>query len=236
MERVLIGLLIAGSSYAGYCFAEVDYKNMVRNSIETVDANRDAWAYRMELTDSESTRVIEHNPSLEPSRRWQLVSIDGQPPTEQQLEEHRERWVQDDADSIGQEMRKEYSLGEIVDLDSLALRSETRDHYVISFQPTIKDLKDETRKLEGKLFIDKETEKLDFLSITNKGSLSPAFSVSIDDFNLFFSFAVVEDTLFPREVKTDIEGTALFFKNFERHSSQEYSDFRFVGDRRVTAN
>ena len=144
--------------------------------------------------------------------------------------------MQDDADSVGQEMRKEYSLGEIVDLDSLALRSETRDHYVISFQPTIKDLKDETRKLEGKLFIDKETEKLDFLSITNKGSLSPAFSVSIDDFNLFFSFAVVEDTLFPREVKTDIEGTALFFKNFERHSSQEYSDFRFVGDRRVTAN
>lgn len=236
MRRVLMGLFVIGSESAGYCVAEVDYETIVRNNIVMVDTNRDTWAYRIELTDSESIRVIEHNPSLEPSRRWRLISVNGSPPTERQLEEHRERWVRDGADSTGQEVRKKYSLGDIVDLDSLALQSETQNHYVVSFQPTIKDLKDETTKLKGKLFIDKETEKLDFLSITNKSSLSPAFSVSIDDFNLYFSFDVVEDTLFPREVKTDIEGTALFFKSFERRSSQKYSDFRFVGDHRVTTN
>lgn len=230
MGRLLTGLLITAGLYAGYSFAEVDYETIVRNNIATVDANRDTWAYRIELTDSESTRVIDYDPSLEPARRWQLISVNDEPPTEAQLQEHRERWVEDGADSTGQEMRKEYSLADIVDLDSLTLKSETENHYVVSFQPTIKDLKDESGKLNGTLYIDKKTERLDFLNITNKISLSPKFSVSIEDFNLYFSFAVVQDTLFPRVVTTDIEGTALFFKGFERNSSQKYSDFRFVGD------
>lgn len=230
LGRLLTGLLIVAGFHAGYCVAEVDYETIVRNNIATVDANRDTWAYRIELTDSEFTRVIDYDPSLESSRRWQLISVDGEPPTQAQLQEHRERWAKDDADSTGQEMRKEYSLGDIIDLDSLTPQSETENHYVVSFQPTIKDLKDESGKLNGTLYINKKTERLDFLSITNERNLSPAFSVSIEDFNLYFSFAVVQDTLFPKVVTTDIEGTALFFKSFERNSSQKYSDFRFVGD------
>jgi hypothetical protein len=59
-----------------------------------------------------------------------------------------------------------------------------------------------------------------------QSSDSPAFSVSLETFNMNFSFLPVDGVVLLSRMKTNIEGKAGFLKKFEESTEIMFSDYR----------
>ena len=79
------------------------------------------------------------------------------------------------------------------------------------------------------ILLDIDKQQVSKLSISNKEALSPAFSVSLEEFMLTFEFDSVIDKPVVAKIAFTIEGTVGFFKSISQSNVEEFSEYEFVG-------
>ena len=110
MSKTRIGLLALAAILlvAGPALA---WDDRVEQALAALEKHDEAdWAFTITKVEDGKRTVARHDPELPEDERWVLVSVDGEPPTEEELEEFREgqekrRAAEDAEDSEDGEVR-----------------------------------------------------------------------------------------------------------------------------------
>ena len=194
---------------------------------------REQWSYRISRYENEEgdvTSSIElFDPAKEMEKRWSLLQINGETPTEKQLKKFTK-------DKVKKASKKEkgnisIALQDIVQLEGMQLIDEKADNLRASFDVNLERLGDKaSQSLQGVLTYNKNAHFIETIEITNTDTFSPVFSAKITDFKLTFRFVKIDEAVLPHEHELQMKGTFAFFTEIDEVSKDTISDYRFVGE------
>jgi len=199
----------------------------VKSAVAQLDAtDLDAdWYFTMEVTEGEDVRIIESDPTRDGYERRQLVSVNGQPPDESQLDTFRKaekkRIDRLDPDTAGYVY--------LVDTGTLALENAGDDYTRYMFTPRVRDMESSRDQLQGTLLLNNDTGRVDRLEINNTDQLSPAFSVTVDTYRLALGFGDEQGEQLLKTLESVAVGKAGFLKRFDSDVTIHFRDFRRTG-------
>lgn len=227
--------------------ALAQYPESVQKALEVMDeGDLELWAYTIKTEMLDKT-VIEHfDPSKPDGEQWQLISVNGQNPSADEMEEYndrkkkeRERQESKDQDEQDEEKNgKTISLGlnKMIDQNGLTLIKKESGLEEYSFQPLAekKDDDEMMKYLTGTLIIDTKAQErpyIEQLILYSQETFSPAFSVKISRFRTDMRFQAVHEggPIFPHTIKTEIEGKAMIFKKIDEKVTVTYSEYEYRG-------
>jgi len=202
----------------------VQLLQQVNNSIQKMDATvlTDDWTYTQQTNNDGEITIATNKPSREKSMRLQLLEIDGQSPSAEQLRD----FSREQQKRFEEEGQQDRSFATLIDVTTLQLVEQDREKTLLSFTPFIEELKDERSKLTGSLRLNNTSGLIDTISIINTEVLKPAFSVKLKRYQTRFSFTVVEQLLLLSHMSVDLAGKVGFFKSIDVDLAVEFSDHR----------
>lgn len=223
MIKVSVVLAMLVTSFSSIADMPVEHRQWVENALAAVENNTDSnkvtWKYRQK-TVSDDEIMIEHFDGEKPeAEQWTLISENGQTPDAKRVKEY----LTDRQSTEKDENQHELKFADMVELSSLDLVSEDENEYIYKFTPNIKEL--ESKALIGKLHLSKISKQVNQLIITNTSDLSPAFSVSLNKFELILSFHLFDGLNMPIFTSTSVKGTVAIFKSIESDQKVTYSDY-----------
>lgn len=226
IATALIGLTVTLMSLSSWAQEEGQSIEIAKAALLQINANTDkqknVWRY-LQTTSAEDMLMVESfDASLDEGSQWHLVSENGQEPNSDRLKEY----LQDKADTSPKEGQKKLTFSELVKLDSIKFVSENESELIYQFAPHIEEL--DSDELNGELRINKHTKQLAMLKITNSKTLSPAFSVSLTEFELTMNFAEVTGLVMPASVRTIVKGSVAIFKSIDSEETISYSDYEIL--------
>lgn len=191
---------------------------------------RKQWAFEVRNYENEegdiSSSVASYNPQRDKEQRWQLLSIDGETPSQKQQRKFSKRQNSEDKEK---QQSYRFKLRDIIQLDSLQLASEDEKRYQANFKVELEKLgKKASKKLQGVLTYNKENEFIEKVVITNTDSFSPVFSADIKEFSLSFDFSKIQNAILPQKYHLSMKGTFAFFTEIDEVSTNTFSDYRLI--------
>ncbi len=200
-----------------------DYNAIFEKAVEGVDFEFDeAWAYTETRINSDGTWVGRSDPRRPPGERWQLLSVDGRDPTQEELEEYlRDKSRDEDADS-------DNSVNAMVEPDSIRLVKNAADHWLFGFTPDDEEIMD---SVDATIRIDKNSGQLEYIDLRNHETVRPAVGVKISKLvtRLSFGPAVEGGPVVPLAVNVEIKGRAYLVVAFDEKEDLRNSDFVYAG-------
>jgi hypothetical protein len=215
-----------------------DYASLFESAVRKV-----TWEYPRNLAFTETrrgkerTEVGRYDPSRTEGERWELVSIDGRPPSAEESDDYREsrrgdRGFMSDDDDDGEE--DDDSPGDFVTPGSLELLEESDQHWLLGFVPNGDGDDDEKflKKMAGTVRIAKDGGHLEYLDISSRKPVRPTVGVKIRDFNTRFEFApaLADGPIVPVAFRFRVKGRAFVAVSFDEAETVEFSDFEPVSD------
>lgn len=203
-----------------------DYVEIAKSHLAEIDETdmRETWFFTIATRNEEEFLVVQNDPAREDGQRRQLVSVNGEAPTAERLEEFEEQQAKRNEDEDGENSRNSFS--EMVDFSTLTLVEINEGQVVLSYTPVLDGLEKASDKLEGTLKLNADTHLVEELSLVNTEKISPAFSVSLTTFNMKFLFSPVDGETLLSGMQTNIEGKAGFLKKFKESTEIVFSDYR----------
>ncbi len=193
----------------------------------------DDWAFTETRHGKDTIEVGRYDPSRPDSERWELLSVDGRPPTPDEADDYREG-KQGDRGFLGGDKENDNdddqgSPSDLVSPGSLELIEESDSHWLLGFVPTGDD-EDEAKfmkKMNGTVRIAKAGRHLEFLDIRSRKPVRPAIGVKIREFNTRFEFAeaVAGGPVVPVAFRFRVKGRAFVAVGFDEMETLEFSDF-----------
>ena len=154
---------------------------------------------------------------------WQLVSINGEPPSADALDDY--------ADSREEREGRpnpaaDFPLAELIQEQSVVLQSEDAQTIVFSFTPAEDSGPDPTR-MTGTLVVDAATLRPRTITITNTETISPAATVKIQELLQEFEFLTEAETsaLLLKSMHFAVKGRAMVFKKINEEVKLRFSDY-----------
>ena len=243
MKRFTFLILLVFSVPASVAQSLEHYKALIVNNLSEFDKNHhEKWAYTTtrEVMEDEKTQVTvaQYDPRKPEGNRWVLVSDNGKAPDAERVaafvkekaktEQLKKQRANKKAEQ--KETDKEQKLIDMVMQGTLKLVDQNDQTATLSFTPNMAEMGEESRdKLQGKLVIDKKANHVSEMTITNIKPLSPAFSVTLEQFALGFFFTRIDNDILPKVISIDMQGKAALFKTIEQHSRKTFSDYQAVG-------
>ena len=223
LPRLVIALLAA--TLALPALAEISHHEQVAAAIAALDAaDMDGrWLFTMTLKQDDELSVVTHDPKRGGYEVRQLESVNGEPPTDKQLNDFRDEEVK----RLDEHDPETANYAYLVDLDSLELEGSEGDQLTFSFAPRVKEF-DEADKLRGTLRLNNATGQVEQLLIRNSGELSPAFSVTVSHYILSFKFVDVNGTRLLGGMTTEARGKAGFLKSFDSGVEVSFDNYQAV--------
>jgi hypothetical protein len=223
---IVIALLYSGHVQSS---DSTDYVALVKSRLAEMDEmdTGENWFFTTTIYTDEETLVSRNDPSKKEGARRELISVNGEPPTSERLEEFEKNEAKRLEGRENDDSRSKFS--EMVDFSTLELVEVTNGQALLSFTPVLDGLEDESDKLIGSLRVNTGTHLIEELSLVNTAKLSPAFSVSLKTFNMIFLFLPVDGKALLSQMKTSIEGKAGFLKKFKESTEITFSDYYQVG-------
>jgi len=211
---LLVSLPVAGAG---------ENHDAVVAALEQLDAAQqdENWHFAMRVSEDGEERVIRHDPLEEPYQQRTLVSVDGEPPEEDDLDEFRE---QEEKRVDERDPQASYSF--LVDPESLARGVDENGRAQYTFSPRIRAMDDARDKLRGSLLLDTASGQIDRITVFNVESLSPAFSVTLEQYRLIFLFRDVQGARLLERMESHATGRAGFLKRFDSRVVVDFSDYR----------
>ena len=211
----------------------LDYVALAKSSLAEMDEmdTGENWFFTTTINTDEETLVSRNDPSKKEGARRELISVNGEPPTSERLKKYEKKEAKRLEDRENDDSRSKFS--EMVDFSTLALVEVTNGQALLSFTPMLDGLEKESDKFNGSLQMNADTHLIEELSLANTEKLSPAFSVSLNTFNMNFSFLPVDGEVLLSRMKTSIEGKAGFLKKFKKSTEITFSDYRRMAQMRV---
>ena len=203
-----------------------DYVEIAKSRLAEIDEAdmRETWFFTIVTSTEEEVLVVQNDPSREDGQRRQLISVNGDAPTAERLEEFEEQQAKRNEEEDGESSRNSFS--EMVDFSTLTVLEVNEEQAVLSYTPILDGLEKASDKLEGTLKLNADTHLVEELSLVNTEKLSPAFSVSLTTFNMKFLFSPVDGATLLSGMETSIEGKAGFLKKFKESTEVVFSDYR----------
>lgn len=223
------GCLLAGVSLflvsAASALADVaEARPLVAAALEKLDATNldDDWYFTLQVTEGDEVRIVHSDPGRSKYKRRELITVNGVPPTQQELEKFQEQEVEridgEDPDSSGYR--------HLVDSDTLQL-IESGDGYLrLGFAPRIKALEKSRDELRGTLLFNTATQQIDEIEILNTAPLSPAFSVEVETYRLMLRFQPEQAEQLLNTLESHAVGSVGFVKSFESLVKVSFGEFR----------
>jgi hypothetical protein len=194
----------------------------------------DGWAFTETTVHNGTTTVARHDPSRPEGERWKLISVDGRPPTADEIEEFVEQHSSGEEQQEDSEESEEQGFSAVIEADSLIPLKDSATHKLYRFQPASNEEEGDdgmSEHLDGTLRISKNGPYVETLEMRSREAFSPAFSVKIKEFSTIMTFAPVgeEKTVLPESVSVRMVGRAMLFKKLDETVETRFSDYRFVG-------
>lgn len=218
--------------------AAADWQNAIAEAIRKFEQrSRRDWAYRISRYENEegdiSSSIEQFEPTKVPAEQWQLLSINGRAPDKKQQRKFASA-KQQQAKDAGQQSFS-VKLSELIQLDSLQLTFDSPQYLHASFQVYLSQLgNDVSKKLQGSLRFDKTQHYIDSIEISNTAHFSPLFSANIREFNLTLRFTKIDSAILPQQQQMRMKGTFAFFTQIDEVSTDTFSDYRYVGDGKIS--
>ncbi|MGL1956110.1 MAG: hypothetical protein OCD00_02165 [Colwellia sp.] len=218
-----------------------EYKELIEGALVNLNAmSSKEWTFKQVETIDNEEKISTFDPRKPKSEQWTLLLVDNKKPSKQETDDFnsaRNSALNSD-DSEGREQSSESNeepkkvsieLSDMIVKDSLTFKKLENELVHFSFTPLIQKMEDEQKNLSGLLIVNLISEQVEFMSVKNIDDLSPAFSVSLENFNLAFEFGQVESKPVLVKMTMDLSGTVGFFKSIEQHTKQEFLNYEFIG-------
>jgi hypothetical protein len=222
-KRVLLLLLLLPG--LGWSQEAIYIEQVVANlqRMDAVNLDQD-WYFVMTAQQDTELLVTESDPTREPLERRRLRTVNGDLPSDQRLQAFREQEKKRVEDAEVQKDTLKYSY--MVDAQTLSLLEEKGSLVTLSFSPDIQAFESDRENLAGTVVLNKVTGLLEKITMKNIGELAPAFSVTIDEYEMVLSFASQQGELLIDEMMTKIAGSYGFVKSFDSESVIYFGDYR----------
>lgn len=184
------------------------------------------WYFVMTAQQDTELLVTESDPARQPLERRTLRSVNGETPSEERLLAFREQEKKRVEDAEVQKDTLKYSY--MVDAQTLSLSHEAGNLATLTFTPKIQAFESDRENLAGTVILNTATGVLEKISMKNTGELAPAFSVTIDEYEMVLSFASQQGELLIDEMMTKIAGSYGFVKSFDSVSVISFGDYRLI--------
>lgn len=201
---------------------------LVITALEELDANDldEQWHFTMSLLQEDELQLIRSDPLQGKYERRKLLSVDGQTPDKERLEEFRTEEVKR-INGIDPEAR---GYSHLVDSSTLRLITQKGELSEFSFVPRIKALEDAEGKMQGTLSLNTNSNAIEKIEVRNTLELSPAFSVSVDSYRLTFMFQPEQGARLLHKMESHAVGKVGFLKSFDQLVVVNFGDFRRAAD------
>ena len=223
MSRLIAVLLC--TALALPALADIAHREQVAAAIAALDAaNMDErWQFTMTLRIDDEQRVVTHDPTRGGYDVRQLVSVDGDPPSDKERKTFRD----EEKKRLDEQDPETNNYAYLVDLNSLQLEDTQGDVRAFSFAPRVKEF-DEADKLRGTLHLNNATGHVESLRIENSDELSPAFSVTVSHYVLAFSFVDAGGVRLLGNMVSQARGKAGFLKSFATDVEVTFDDYKLA--------
>lgn len=186
------------------------------------------WSYLISRYENEegdiSSSTEQFMPNSAGNKQWSLLKINGNQPTEKQIQKFVDNKSNKDNNGIALKLR------ELIQLDSLQLLSESDKLLQATFNVHLSKLGDKaSRQLQGTLTFNKTLQFIEQLEIVNLAPFSPVFSAKIIDFKLTLSFFKIDDAILPHQQILTMKGSFAFFTEIDEVSTDTYSNYQYLG-------
>lgn len=241
---LLIGLLLPAVAFAN------DYEDIVRRAFESIERDvKEQWAFTETSTEDDVVRVGRYDPRLPEGEQWELVSVDGLEPQDDEIEEFLDdkesdqrrvrtggRPDEDDANNDRAEDdddEREHSA--IVNFASIELVEESGDHWIFDFKPNDEDDEDSDARfmehVEGRLKIIKSGHYVESIHLSNEKAIKPVIGVKISKFEMKMAFgpAIEDGPIVPMTVDVQVKGRAMLVIKFDEVEKIRFSDYEYAG-------
>jgi len=210
-----------------------DYSAVLREATAALanDYMRD-WAFTETSLDSESATVARFDPARSGNEQWQLLTVNGRSPTDEEIADFLDDKVHDMAeeDDDGDSGK---DVAELVQPESLSLVEESADHWLFSFIPS-EDEFDQgfAEHVDGTLKVARDSPYVEFINIQSKKPFRPQFGVKISEFatQLAFGPAAADGPIVPLAIDIRIKARAFLAIGIDEMISISFSDYEYVGD------
>lgn len=215
------------------------YEALFQSAISAItwDLHED-WAFTATSSGREGERVGRFDPRRPEGERWNLLSIDGRPPTAEESAEYAENsgghHFGDDDDDDGD--NGDDNAIDMVEPGSLRLVEETDDYWLLSFVPTDDDEEDDVGRkvlenMQGTVKIVKDGEYLAYIDIHNEKPIRPKFGVKMKKFLMHMNFGPINDDgpVVMQSMDFAIKLSAYVLVRVNEAESLTFSDFEYAG-------
>lgn len=185
------------------------------------------WHYLRTRHGEERVLVDRHDPTMPGEAHWQLVSIDGREPTEDERRDYeKDRADHSDAD----ERANNEDWVKVIAPDSVRLLGTEGDAQRFGYRMQSPDGRRQAlfASLEGDLLVvdDADPAWIREVRLWNTDTLRPALGVRIDTVKLVFRFTRQGDWVIPTELQARWEGEFLMLKDIGDELRFTLADFR----------
>lgn len=219
-----------------------DYVALLKTAAKSMDNDyQETWAFTETFDDSESETVGRYDPSHAKGERWTLITIDDREPTADEIDDYLSDKTNDsesqDSEEDSDETSQDDDISQTVRPDSLTLLEETETYWLFSFTPAAEDDDDEgvLENLDGTLKIIKDGNYIEYLNMQATKPFKPRFGVKIKEFLTRLSFGPAADggPIVPLSIEVNLKIRAFVLANVNESITTTYSDYHYVGDRRI---
>jgi hypothetical protein len=246
MKTSLFLLLCALLPTPASAAPQQDYMNLITTYVHRLNNIYDGtWAYTYTVNDRRKgeVRVRRVDPSeTDYRKRDQLLSVNGEPPTERRLAQHnrqldkRERRrlrngarLHEDPDRPlerpGRE--KDRFLAALLP-DSIKLEKQEGELLYLSFRAMEEGRENVFDHLNGLLVLDTRQEYIKELRLTPDGPFYPFFLTKVEDAHLSVNFELLDGEPFQTSAVWTLLGQALIVKNLDADMSVQWEDIEKV--------
>jgi hypothetical protein len=202
-----------------------DYNEIFEQAVDAVDFDFDKnWAYTETQVGGEHVWVGRHDPRRPSSERWQLLTVDGRAPSDDEIEEYRKDKAHDHSNN------GEHRVNALVEPDSVRLIEESDKYWLLSFDPD--DEEEMMGSVDATIRINKADGHLEYIDLRNHSLIKPAFGIRISKLitRLTFGAAVADGPIVPLSTQLEAKGRAYLFVSFDEQELHRNSDFEYVGE------
>ncbi|MEZ5572056.1 MAG: hypothetical protein R3E64_08540 [Halioglobus sp.] len=180
------------------------------------------WYYAMEVAENDELRVVHSDPRRSNYEKRQLITLDGVPPDQRQLDNFHDAEVE----RIDGEDPYHRGYGNLADRQTLESTESAVGYSKLFFQPRVEAFEDSADKLRGTILFNTTTQEIEEIEILNTQPLSPAFSVTVESYCLTLRFQSEQGENLLKSLESHAAGTVGFLKRFDSLVEVTFSAYR----------
>lgn len=222
----LFSLIVA--FYCGSTLAQ-NYEEIVQDAAARNDNSfLESWSFIETRTTKDEVRVASFDPGRETGNGWQLVSINGEQPDEEETENFLSEKAKRTAEREANQDRND--LFEMITPGSLELLEETSEFWRFGFQPQEEDDEAFMEHVAGELEIRKAGLFVHSMEMRSRKSFKPRAGVKIKEFKMQMQFAPARENgpIVPLTLDSYVSGKAFLVATIEENVLVEFSDYQQV--------